>query len=297
LIPKSPLAFLKFFSDLSFCWKILNPLKNPDKPDAILAFGGYPVFPALLWSLFNKIPVFLHEQNSKAGLITRLFAPFSQTVMHSFPKKTLNENEIITGNPLRTSFLVQKQPKAIKKNKNKTPIKNILITGGSQGAGDLNKLYESMVSDMYFKDFTFTISTGEKNFKSVKSISKKRDIIFPFIKDMPGELLKNDLIICRSGSGSVYESLWSKKPVIFFPYPHATGNHQSLNAESVCIVPYYNLIDIRPFNEEKAKERVKQIINNLNYQYDFKFVNSNFPLNARENISSLLIEFISKKSN
>jgi UDP-N-acetylglucosamine--N-acetylmuramyl-(pentapeptide) pyrophosphoryl-undecaprenol N-acetylglucosamine transferase len=55
--------------------------------------------------------------------------------------------------------------------------------------------------------------------------------ITPFIGDMPGAFAKADLVICRSGAGTVSELAAAGKPSILVPFPFSADDHQTRNAE------------------------------------------------------------------
>jgi len=44
------------------------------QPSAVVGFGGYPVFPALLAALAAEVPSVIHEQNAVLGRVNRFFA-------------------------------------------------------------------------------------------------------------------------------------------------------------------------------------------------------------------------------
>jgi len=286
-IPATPARLKRFFKDFHYSWKLLNELQKEEKPNAVAGFGGYPVFPALIWALAHRIPVFQHEQNSVHGLITKLLYPFSRKLFLSFPRPKLSKKEILSGNPLRSIFLKHKAVSA--KSGKISRIKHILIMGGSQGARDLNELYAILIRDPFFKDIKITISTGKQEFENVKKIARKNDEVFSFIEDVPAALKKSGLIISRSGSGSLYEILWSKKPALFFPYPFATANHQTSNALAVSDKMYYRCIDIRPFNGNAALKEIKNFIDFFQSKSVADPV-SPLPLNAHQIIATSIIQ-------
>ena len=72
------------------------------QPDVLIGFGGYITLPAGLMGAFMGKPLFLHEQNSVAGMSNRVLARFAQRVFTAFPK-VLPHGEWI-GNPLRAEF-------------------------------------------------------------------------------------------------------------------------------------------------------------------------------------------------
>ena len=55
----------------------------------------------------------------------------------------------------------------------------------------------------------------------------------PFLTDMPAAFAAADLIVCRSGAGSVSELAAAGKPSILVPFPFATDDHQTRNAEAM----------------------------------------------------------------
>jgi UDP-N-acetylglucosamine--N-acetylmuramyl-(pentapeptide) pyrophosphoryl-undecaprenol N-acetylglucosamine transferase len=65
----------------------------------------------------------------------------------------------------------------------------------------------------------------------------------PFLDDVSGELERADLVIARSGAGTVAEVAAVGRSAIFVPFPFAADDHQRSNAEAlvtaggaVCVV-------------------------------------------------------------
>jgi len=57
--------------------------------------------------------------------------------------------------------------------------------------------------------------------------------VTPFIADMPRAFASADLVVCRSGAGTVSELAAAGKPAILVPFPFAADDHQTRNAEAV----------------------------------------------------------------
>ncbi len=55
----------------------------------------------------------------------------------------------------------------------------------------------------------------------------------PFIADMPAAFAAADLIVCRSGAGTVSELAAAGKPSILVPFPFAADDHQTRNAQAM----------------------------------------------------------------
>ena len=81
--------------------------------------------------------------------------------------------------------------------------------------------------------------TGKNNFSSVckkmrRQIDAKKDKLryqaHPYMSDMSQAFAAADLCLCRAGATTIAELSALGVAAILVPYPHATGNHQEVNA-------------------------------------------------------------------
>src|SRR6267142_4804644 len=103
------------------------------RPDVVLGMGGYVMAPAVAAARRRGIPYVLHEKDVRPGLATRIFAGAAAAVCTTLPgtEKRLKARRIVmTGVPLRDGF--EPRTPAI-------PPRHLLITGGSQGARNINQ--------------------------------------------------------------------------------------------------------------------------------------------------------------
>ncbi|WP_236870267.1 UDP-N-acetylglucosamine--N-acetylmuramyl-(pentapeptide) pyrophosphoryl-undecaprenol N-acetylglucosamine transferase [Candidatus Bandiella numerosa] len=215
-----------------FCFK---------RPKVIISFGGYPAFPASLCAIIFGIPLFLHEQNSVLGQINRIFLPFADKLLISFPdvkkiKDKYRKKVILTGLPIREN-LIKVLPEYNAKARRKITNLRILVIGGSQGAKlfsdvvpeailNLEKSLQSMVHITHqvrkeYLDDTVDIYSKTNCKSNVK-------VFFDNIEELYN---KHDLIISRAGASSVVEVLLFQKAAILIPFAKAKDNHQLYNAK------------------------------------------------------------------
>ena len=76
------------------------------KPDAVVGFGGYPVFPPFLAAALRGMPGLLHEQNAVMGRANRALARFAKRHRHQLSgdansPKPIRHKITLTGNPVR----------------------------------------------------------------------------------------------------------------------------------------------------------------------------------------------------
>jgi len=213
------------------------------KPDVVVGLGGYVSFPVVAASVIKRIPIVLHEQNAIPGLANKLLAKKAQAVAVSFPGSERYfsgvRNVVLTGNPVRKEILGIGE-----KNYEKLGLmgsrKTVFIFGGSRGAQRINQAAIEAYPLLRDSDNLQIIhSTGNMNFDYVKdSIGKdqlKSDKLiyrcYPYLDTIGLAYSVSDLIICRAGATTLAEITALGKAAVLVPYPYATGDHQSKNAE------------------------------------------------------------------
>ena len=56
----------------------------------------------------------------------------------------------------------------------------------------------------------------------------------PFFDDIAKRISVAHLVICRSGASTLAEIATAGRPAILVPFPHATDDHQTRNAQGLC---------------------------------------------------------------
>jgi len=202
--------------------------------DAVFSMGGYVAGPPVIAAILNRVPVVVMEPNAVPGFTNRSISRLVARALVAFPETAdffpRGRTEVI-GLPVREEFF-QIQPKA------PGDVLHLLITGGSQGARTLN--HAAMQSWPFFREAGFPIrithQTGTAGFDEIHDAFAKSGIegeVVRFISDMPAAFADADLVICRSGAGAVSELAASGKPSILVPFPYASDNHQTRNAQAM----------------------------------------------------------------
>jgi len=206
------------------------------RPDAAIGVGGYSTFPVLRYAQAKGIPTFIHESNSFAGKsnmllgkkATRIFTA-SDGMEKFFPADRLMH----TGNPVRTQIVGSNISRAEGLAFFGLDAANtsVLVTGGSLGAKSINEAIDAGIP-LFIKNKIQLIWQTGKTFaaKAAEHASESRLIWSnQFISKMEYAYAAADIVVSRSGS-ALYELCVVRKPVIFVPYPHATEDHQTVNA-------------------------------------------------------------------
>lgn len=198
------------------------------RPDAVLGAGGYICGPTLMAAKALGIKTYIIEQNAVAGLTNRLLSKFSKKIFLNFEKTKGIENSskvLVTGNPIRSSIRPSQ-------NQLEGALK-VLVFGGSLGAKQINEAVGLIVQQSW--DFPIKIihQVGKDNLFDVVAGEKVEYEQVEYIDNMEELYRWSNVIVARSGASTISELRVAKRPSILVPFPFATDDHQSVNAQEL----------------------------------------------------------------
>ncbi len=196
------------------------------RPDVVLGMGGYVMVPAIAAARIRGIPYVLHEKDVRPGLATRIFARRAAAICTTLPgtEKRLTGRRIeLTGVPLREGF-TPRTPEV--------PPRRLLITGGSQGARNLNRAVWSVLDDLCSRFEEVVHLAGRQGAAGVAQHARSRYTGLAFTDDMPALMARADLVVSRAGVGTIAEATAVGLPMILVPGTFG-GGHQEENAAAM----------------------------------------------------------------
>lgn len=198
------------------------------RPQFIVGAGGYVCGPTLLAGFLQFIPVFIIEQNAVMGLTNKILGWISKRIFVHFTEtkglsQSLSRKVRVVGNPTRKSI----QPVSFKSREGEL---KVLVFGGSLGAAQINNVIFDVLKDHSLPPMSIHHQLGQD--QKVPAVDTHIHYQpMAYIDNMQNEYEWCDVIIARSGASTVSELAIIKKPVLIFPFPLATDNHQFFNAE------------------------------------------------------------------
>ena len=233
-------------NNLKVLWNLWRSLKKAKrvvrefKPDAVVGVGGYASGPIGKVATNAGIPLVLQEQNSYAGVTNKLLAKKAAKICVAyegmerfFPKEKI----IFTGNPVRKDLLnaVNERAEGIAFYGLDANKKTVLVTGGSLGAGSINKAMVRWLEKIAgWKDVQVIWQCGSYYHKELEEQLKGRmpeNVKFmPFLKRMDLAYACADLVVARAGAGTISELCLLGKAVVLVPSPNVAEDHQTKNA-------------------------------------------------------------------
>ncbi len=247
-------------------------------PDVVVSKGGYVSVPVVLAARLLRIPVIIHESDSKPGKANLMAAKFAKKIAISFesaaeffPKRV--QNKIArTGIPIRKAILRTELEGARQYLKLEPGIPTIVVLTGSLGAVRLN---DAMVSSLpALVPFANVIhQTGPKNIKDTEALAQvvlgddphtSRYHPVGFLNELSLQRAGGvaDLIIARAGATTIAEiSLW-KKPAILIPIPESVSHDQRSNAYSYARTGAAVVIEEENLTPHLLASEIQRIIKN-----------------------------------
>ena len=211
--------------------------------DMVIATGGYVAYPAMIAAQRERLPNYIHESNSVAGLVTRVTAKRATAIFTNFEECkdqfSPQSNTHFVGNFILTNKGVESK-KALRKRLCLGEADTlVLVMGGSLGARKINETVIQLVKKHKRACSTlhFVISTGKKNHMDaveqlkVEFGSLPQNIhLFPYISPMSDYWQAADIAITRAGACTLSELCYYRVPAIVIPFPTSAKNHQKYNA-------------------------------------------------------------------
>ncbi len=213
-------------------------------PDVIFSKGSYTSVPVLLMARFYRIPVVIHESDSKPGRANILAKTFARYIGITYPD-TINyfpaDKTALVGIPVRQAILTKHaDPFGVLGIPNDLPL--IYVTGGSSGADRLNALVLQSLKHL-LPEFRIFHQTGPAQEAAITQtaqalIEDSQLLSRYYVKgSLPGEAVSAlldaaSLIVTRAGSTSLYEIALHRKPSIVIPIPEEVSHDQRTNAYS-----------------------------------------------------------------
>lgn len=230
------------------------------RPAAIFSMGGFVAGPVVLAGIVRRLPIVIMEPNAIPGAVNRYAGRFVTKALLSFPEAVRyfpRGRTELSGMPVRREFF-ELEPRPL------GDTLTILITGGSQGARKLNEAAQDSWRLFQRSKLPMRIihQTGNAQYAEISRAFKKAGLqgeVLPFIADMPAAFASADIIVSRSGAGTVAEIAAAGKASILVPYPFAADQHQLRNAEALVKAGAAHMVLDKDLSGERLFQEVRRL--------------------------------------
>jgi len=203
--------------------------------DVVVGGGGFVAGPAGMAATLTGTPLVLTEADSHLGLANRLLAGRARRVCLAFPIEGREGTRyLVTGRPVPKAVLESDRAQARQRFGIAEDARCLLVVGGSQGARSINFAAIEAFGEGA-RDFHVLHIAGKRDFAEIEArlaVAPHHDryTLLEYEPNLGDALAAADLVLGRSG-GSIFEVVAAGRPAILVPFPYATADHQTANAE------------------------------------------------------------------
>jgi UDP-N-acetylglucosamine--N-acetylmuramyl-(pentapeptide) pyrophosphoryl-undecaprenol N-acetylglucosamine transferase len=223
---------------------------NTFQPDVVLTTGGYVALPVgVAAAKFCHRPLVIHEQTVRLGLTNKLLASMATRIAVSAETSLpllstdLRDRAIVTGNPVRPELLQgnrRKAVEALRLHGFDARLPTVWVTGGSKGAKQINGLVQACLPWL-LERANVLHQCGQHSIDDLRGVAAAlppplagRYRVTEFVgPELPDVLALADVVISRSGAGSIAELTALGKAAVLIPLASSAGNEQLHNAHSL----------------------------------------------------------------
>lgn len=187
----------------------------------IVSVGGYSAAPAAIAAIFNLLPLYIHEQNAKMGMLNKLLSIFAKEIFSSY-----GANLVAKDYPVNQNYFESGRIRDV--------IQTVIFLGGSQGAKSINDFAITWAPKLHQKGIHIIHQTGKNDFERVSKTYQNMGLsidVFAFDNELYKKMAKADFAVSRAGASTLWELSANALPTLFVPYPYAAANHQFYNAK------------------------------------------------------------------
>ena len=213
------------------------------RPAVVLSTGGYVSVPIGLAAWLFRVPYLMHEQTLILGLANRILARFATRILLSHEASLehlppqARGRAVVTGNPIRPAVLSGNAAKGLAAYGLDPAVPLVLVTGGAAGAQQINRMLAGTLPDL-LRHCQVVHQCGSLSLAEMQEVARRlppqvahRYHVLDFIHDeLPDLLAAADIVVARSGAGTVAELTALGKASILVPYPHSAGDEQRITA-------------------------------------------------------------------
>jgi UDP-N-acetylglucosamine--N-acetylmuramyl-(pentapeptide) pyrophosphoryl-undecaprenol N-acetylglucosamine transferase len=217
------------------------------RPRVVFATGGFVALPVALAAASTGISVVVHEQTAVPGLANRITARVARRIAITFEASARwfpADRVVVTGNPLRPELRAGSRADATARFRLDPALPLAYITGGALGAHRINRVVGETLARLLERAQLIhqcgdNAETGDRAWLESKRASlpaalAARYHVVPYLdRELPGVYATVDLVIGRSGAGTVNECCQLGLAALYIPLPGTSGDEQTANARLV----------------------------------------------------------------
>lgn len=204
------------------------------RPSVVLSMGGFVAGPGGVIAWLLRKPLVIHEANAIPGFTNRWLSLVATRLLCGFPDTFGYRSKVKhVGNPVRQDIASLTPP--AERLQGRQGRLRLLMLGGSQGARSLNRVMAEAWRGLAENDRPELWHQTGRRWLQEAQLAYGENInavrVEAYIDDMAKAYEWADIVLCRAGAMTIAELAAAGVGSILVPFPHATDDHQTANAQ------------------------------------------------------------------
>jgi UDP-N-acetylglucosamine--N-acetylmuramyl-(pentapeptide) pyrophosphoryl-undecaprenol N-acetylglucosamine transferase len=196
------------------------------RPDVVFTKGGYVCLPVGAAAHLLKIPLVIHDSDTKPGLTNRLLSRWANVIATGSPLENYDypaHKSHYTGVPISAQFRPKtaEQQRAAKKQYGFHPDRLLtVVVGGGLGAKSINNAMNNAAKSLLEQGMGVYVVAGKGHYEQTAAAAPKdnRYKVVPFVYDNMDQLLgAADIVVSRGSATFLQELAGLAKAVVIVP--------------------------------------------------------------------------------
>lgn len=248
------LSWRNLLDALRLPWGVLQAVISVARfrPHVVLSTGGFVCVPPVVAASLLRIPVITHEQTVQMGLANRIASRLADRIALTYESaqrdlpERLRAKTLVTGNPVRPVIFNGSPDAALALTglARDEALPTLYVTGGAQGAQHVNRAVAAALPDLLAvcriihqcgkqsRDGVPEVARLQEARAALPESLQSRYYVVDFVADEIGDYYAlADVVVSRSGAGTLAELFALGKPAILIPLVPTGGDEQRRNAQ------------------------------------------------------------------
>ncbi|MFG3421837.1 glycosyltransferase [Micromonospora sp. NPDC048063] len=214
------------------------------RPEVVFSTGGYVSVPIGIAAWLTRRPLVMHEQILTLGLANRILARLADRVLLSHESSIdhlpagARTRAVVTGNPIRPEILTGNRNRALAAFHLDPRLPLVYVTGGAQGAVQVNNLIADSLPGLLPRCQVLH-QCGDYSLGRMRQVAaalpehlRSRYRVVDYVHgELPDVLSAADIVVARSGAGTVAELTALGKACVLVPLIPTGGDEQRRTAQ------------------------------------------------------------------
>ena len=232
----------------------------------VIGLGGYASGAVLLAGRALGAGVAIHEANVVPGVANRMLSPFAHRVYLGFAagaRAFSARKSVVTGHPVRSDIAALAREARTAPERTR-PVR-VLVLSSTRGQGFLAARVPALLADIERRGLVVEAlhQSGDVAPGDVAHAYRRVGVkatVAPYLDEIASAYRWADLVIGRSGAGTIAETAAAGVPSLLVPLADASGDHQAANAAAVAAAGAGLAVCERDWHGEAVAERVVTLL-------------------------------------